>query len=58
MLRENVYDDCRVTFRLHRFRTSKIMALYQELPSLLFNSIVEKAGFCRGAPRWEERCSV
>src|SRR5687768_3226856 len=45
---DQVYDECTERPWLHRRRTSKISALYHESPSLLFNSIVEKAGLIRG----------
>src|SRR5687767_8724410 len=45
---DSVYEDCSATPLLHRRRTSKMNALYQESPSLLFNSIVENAVFCLG----------
>ena len=50
MLREKVYDDWNPRPRVVRRRTSNRNALYQESPSLVFSSMVVKAGFGRGAP--------
>src|SRR5918999_5346038 len=47
---ERVYDECTPRPWLQRRRTSKISALYHDSPSLLFSSIVEKAGLIRGVP--------
>ena len=47
---DHVYEDCTEKPLLKRRRTSKISARYQELPSLLFSSMVEKSGFGRGVP--------
>src|ERR671914_135483 len=47
---ENVYDDCTDSPWVRRRRASMMSALYQESPSLLFNSIVENAVFMRGVP--------
>ena len=47
---ESVYDDCDRQPALKRLRTSKIRALYQDSPSLLFSSIAENAGFGRACP--------
>ena len=47
---ESVYEDWNENPALKRLRTSKISALYQDSPSLLFSSIVEKAELGRGVP--------
>src|SRR5215210_1960329 len=47
---DSVYDDCSEKPWLNLRRTSMISALYQDSPSLLFNSIVEKLVFGRGVP--------
>src|SRR6266540_1865251 len=48
MFLANVYDDWKCSPRLQRLRISKMPALYQELPSPFFSSMVEKLGLGRG----------
>ena len=49
-LLEKVYDDWKAKPAARRRRTSTMSALYQDSPSLLLSSMVEKAVFCRGVP--------
>jgi len=64
MFRANVYDDWKLSPCSQRRRISSSSALYHELPSLFFNSIVENAVFGRGAPAGKKsvpsasRCGV
>src|SRR5687767_12714904 len=53
---DHVYEDCSEKPSAHLRRTSKINALYHDSPSLLFNSMVEKAGLIRGVPAAMNGC--